>query len=164
MGIPTNPNQPDPQTPAQWDGAIKPPQIEWIKNDPKTTKHLPCTDSSWLESVSYDSTTLRLTVTTKNGSSWQHAQVYPQQFTEMQMHPSKGRYYTKNIKGTHPTTHILKTPKLRDFPKENKSHGTTKDRFKNPLYDRYTGGRYDSAGRYSDRPGAGAKPHKRMGI
>ncbi len=141
MGIPTNPNQPD-TAPERYE-ELKPPVIEWIKNDPKTTKHLPLPDSSWLASVSYDSATLRLTVTTKEGASWQHGQVYPQQFTEMQLHPSKGAYYAKNIKGNHPTTHIIKTPKLGVFPKETAHE--PKDRFKTPPYGtfaRYKKGRY----------------------
>jgi hypothetical protein len=147
MGIPTNPNQPE-TTPGNWDGTIRPPQIEWIKNEPSSTKHLPCPNSSWLESVSYDSKSLRMTITTKNGASWQHGQVYPQQFTEMQIHPSKGSYYTKQIKGNHPITHIIKTPKLRDFPKETNEHGKPKASFsENPLYKQYerwqSGGRYD---------------------
>ncbi len=143
MGIPTNPNQPD--TKFSSDGVIKPPEIEWVKNNPKTTKHLPLPNSSWLQSVSYDPESLRMTITTKEGASWQHAQVYPAQFTELQLHPSKGSYYTKNIKGQHPTTKIIKTPKLGDFPKET-GHEKPKDRFKNPLYDNFT--RYKSQGRY----------------
>ena len=138
--VPTSPNQPISNF--STDGEIKPPQIEWIKNTPSTTMHLPCADSSWLESVSYDSSSLRMTVTTKTGSSWQHGMVYPAQFTEMQLHPSKGSYYSKNIKGNHPTTHIIKTPKLGNFPREQIKHG------QNPTSDRYaqkpepsTGGR-----------------------
>lgn len=144
MGIPTNPNQPDADFLKT--GEIKPPVIEWVKNDPKTTKHLPLPNSSWLQSVSYDSTSLRMTITTKDGASWQHAQVYPAQFTEMQLHPSKGSYYAKNIKGNHPITHIIKTPKLGDFPRENKTHAP-KDRFKNPFGS--FGDRYKSKGRYA---------------
>jgi len=95
MGVPTNPNQPE-ETRFADDGQIRPPQIEWVHNDPKTTKHMPTPDSSWLQSVSYDSASLRMTFTTKKGDSWQHAQVYPAQFTELQLHPSKGSYYSKN--------------------------------------------------------------------
>lgn len=139
MGIPTNPNQP--VSTFSDDGVIKPPQIEWLKNDPKTTKHLPCADSSWLQSISYDSASLRMTVTTKGGASWQHAQVYPNAFTELQLHPSKGSYYTKNIKGNHPTTHILKTPRLGDFPRE-KAHGPTQEK-------RYSAGRLKNSRRHA---------------
>ena len=114
--VPTNPNQPISDSGGRYE-ELKPPQIEWIHNDPKTTKHLPTPDSSWLQSVSYDSATLRLTVTTKEGASWQHGQVYPNQFQEMQLHPSKGGYYTKNIKGQHPTTTIKKNPKPGDYPR-----------------------------------------------
>lgn len=138
METPTNPNQP--QAPASTfadDGQIKPPQIEWVHNAPATTTHLPTPDSSWLQSLSYDSASLRLTVTTKEGASWQHAQVYPGQFTEMQLHPSKGSYYTKNIKGQHPSTPIKRNPKLSLFPKgahvaksENKFEKPTNHRFK----------------------------------
>lgn len=131
--VPTNPNQPT--SDFSTDGEIKAPQIEWIKNTPATTTHLPCADSSWLQSVSYDSGSLRMTITTKTGSSWQHAMVYPAQFTELQMQPSKGSYYTRTIKGQHPTTHIIKTPKLGNFPKEQTKHA--KDRYQNPIDDRY---------------------------
>ncbi len=129
MGIPTNPNQP--ATSFSDDGVLKPPQIEWIKNDPKTTKHLPTPDSSWISSISYDSASLRMTVTTKKGDSWQHGQVYPNQFTEMQLHPSKGSYYTKNIKGQHVTTSIIRTPKAHNYPRGN-HEPEPKGRFQNP--------------------------------
>jgi hypothetical protein len=144
MGVPTNPNQPDLSAPGRYE-EIKPPVIEWIHNDPKTTKHLPCPDSSWLQSVSYDSGSLRMTVTTKKGDSWQHGQVYPAQFQEMQLHPSKGSFYAKNIKGKHVMTTIIRTSKANNFPKETPH--APKDRFKNPLYDNFT--RYKSKGRYS---------------
>lgn len=142
MGVPTNPNQPI--TNFQDDGEIKPPVIEWIHDTPKTTAHLPLPDSSWLQSISYDSSSLRLTVTTKEGASWQHAMVYPNQFEEMQLHPSKGSYYTKNIKGNHPSTTIKRTPKLSNFPKETNDAAKPKDRFQNPIHDRYK-----SKGRYA---------------
>ncbi len=145
MGIPTNTNQPD--TKFAEDGEIRPPQIEWIHNDPKTTKHLPLPDSSWLQSITYDSASLRMTITTKEGASWQHAMVYPNQFAEMQLHPSKGSYYTKNIKGKHPSTTIKKNPSLENFPKETNDATQPKNRFQNPLYDHYT--RYKSKGRYA---------------
>jgi hypothetical protein len=142
MGIPTNPNQPLSDSGGRYE-ELKPPQIEWIKNDPKTTKHLPTPDSSWIQSISYDAQSLRMTITTKEGSSWQHGQVYPNQFTELQLHPSKGSYYTKNIKGNHPITHIIKTPKLANFPR-GQTNGKSEDRFKNPLHDRFK-----SKGRYT---------------
>lgn len=142
MGIPTNPNQPD-VSPQRYE-ELKPPQIEWIHNDPKTTKHLPTPDSSWLQSISYDNASLRMTITTKDGASWQHGQVYPNQFTELQLHPSKGTYYTKNIKGQHPITHIIKNPKLGNYPR-SQTH-EPKNTFKNPLYDHFF--RYKSQGRY----------------
>lgn len=141
MGIPTNPNQPDASF-AQT-GEIKPPQIEWIKNNPDTTKHLPCPGSSWLESVSYDSSSLRLTVNTKAGAQFQHAMVYPNKFAEMQLSPSVGGYYAKNIKGQHPIVHIKKIAKLGNFPKET-GHEKPKNRFANPLTQRYI-----SKGRYA---------------
>lgn len=143
MGIPLN-DQPQ-QAPQDRYEELKPPTIEWIKNDPKTTKHLPCPNSSWLESISYDSASLRMTFTTKDGASWQHGQVYPNQFTELQLHPSKGSYYAKNIKGNHPITHIIKTPKLGQFPKETGHE--PENRFKNPLTEHFV--RYKSKGRYA---------------
>lgn len=143
MGIPTNPDQPLNASGSRYE-ELKPPQIEWIKNEPKTTKHLPTPDSSWLQSISYDAGTLRMTVTTKEGDSWQHGQVYPNQFQEMQLHPSKGSYYAKNIKGQHPTTTIKKNPKPGDYP--GRKHHEPEDRFKNPLYDHFI--RYKSKGRY----------------
>lgn len=141
MGIPSNPNQPETDK-ATWDGTIKPPQIEWIKNDPKTTKHLPCPSSSWIESFSYDPGTLRLTVTAKNGSTWQHGQFYENAFKELQLAHSKGSYYTKSIKGNHPTTTVIKTPKLRNYP----GRSNEKTSFENPLHKTFD--RYGSAGRY----------------
>ena len=146
MGIPTNPNQP--LSTFQDDGEIKPPIIEWIHNNPSTTTHLPLPDSSWLQSISYDSQSLRMTITTKDGKSWQHGQVYPNQFAEMQIHPSKGSYYSKNIKGKHPTTDIIKRPKLGNFPKETNDALKPKDRFKYPLTERYTAGRQPRTPRY----------------
>lgn len=144
MGVPTNPNQPLSDSGDRYE-ELKPPVIEWIKNDPKTTKHLPTPDSTWLQSISYDSTTLRMTVTTKEGDSWQHAQVFPNQFAEMQLHSSKGSYYAKNIKGQHPITTIKKNPKPGDYPR-SQTH-EPKNRFKNPLYDNFV--RYKSKGRYT---------------
>jgi hypothetical protein len=145
MGIPTNPGQPE-ATFAET-GQIKPPQIEWIKNNPKTTTHLPCPNSSWLQSFSYDSASLRLTVTTKEGASWQHAQVYPNQFAEMKLQPSLGTYYTRNIKGKHPTAHILKLPTPGNYPR-SQTHEKTEDRFKNPLTERWLAGRSTKSKRY----------------
>lgn len=144
MGVPLNPNQPESTTPDRYE-ELKPPQIEWIHNDPKTTKHLPTPDSSWMQSISYDSASLRMTITTKEGASWQHGQIYPNQFQELQLHPSKGSYYTKNIKGQHPTTTIIKTPKAGDYPR-SQTH-EPQNRFKNPLYDHFV--RYKSKGRYA---------------
>lgn len=141
--IPTSLNQPFKRY--SDDGSIKPPAIEWEKNDPKTTKHLPTPDSSWMQSVSYDSNTMRMTITTKDGASWQHGQVSPGQFTEMELKPSKGSYYAKNIKGQHPMTPIKKNPTPRDYP-GRKAH-EPKDLFKNPLHEQFT--RYKSKGRYA---------------
>ena len=139
MGISTNPNQPD-ATFAQT-GEIKPPVIEYVKNTPASTKHLPCANSSWLESVSYDSSSLRMTINTKSGASWQHAMVYPAQFAEMQLQNSIGSFYTKNIKGKHPIVHIHKIATLSNFPKRKGQH-ETKSRFDTITSGRYSGGRY----------------------
>lgn len=144
MGIPTDPNQPLSGSGARYE-ELKPPQIEWLKNDPKTTKHLPTPNSTWLQSVSYDSTNLRMTITTKDGASWQHAEVNSSQFEEMQLHPSKGSYYTKNIKGQHPITTIKKNPKPGNYPRSQPNEH--KDAFKNPLTEHYL--RYKNKGRYS---------------
>lgn len=141
MGIPTDPIQPL-NSNFKVDGVLQPPQIEWVHNTPTTTKHLPLPDSSWLQSISYDSSSLRMTVTTKSGASWQHAQVYPTQFEEMQLHPSKGSYYAKNIKGQHPSTTVIKIPKVSDYPK-GEHLAKPKDRFQTP-----TNKRYKIKGRY----------------
>lgn len=141
--IDTGTNQPATPSFAET-GEIKPPQIEWIQNTPKTTTHLPLPGSSWLESVSYDTGSLRLTVTTKTGAQWQHAMVYPAQFTEMQLSKSAGSYYSQNIKGKHPIVHIHKVAKLDSFPERKGTHATQpKDRFGHPRGERYkTQGRY----------------------
>ena len=148
MDTPTSPaNSNQPISTFADDGEIKAPVIEWIKNTPTSTTHLPCAGSSWLESVSYDSSSLRLTVNTKDGASWQHAMFYPNQFTEMQLAPSKGSYYANNVKGKHPRTDIKKIAKLGNYPERKGTHATKpKDRFANPVYDHLT--RYKSKGRY----------------
>lgn len=145
MDTPTNPNQP--QATFAETGELKPPQIEWIQNTPASTTHLPCPGSSWLESVSYDSSSLRLTVTTKAGAQFQHAMVYPNQFAEMQLQNSIGSYYAKNIKGKHPIVHIKKIAKLDSFPERKGTHAQKpKDRFNSPASAHFN--RYNSKGRY----------------
>lgn len=145
MGIPTNPN---PRS-SGYDGTIKPPQIEWVANNEKTVKRLALPNSSWLESMTYDPSTQRLTVTTKEGATWQHAQVSAGQFTELQLANSKGSYYTRTIKGQTPTTVVKQIPKIKEFPNSKElNREKAKTSFQNPLYDRYTN-RYKGGKRYS---------------
>lgn len=117
--------------------------LPYVANTPATTEHMPTPTSSWIASLSYDSTSFRLTVHTKSGAEFQHLMVYPNQWTEMKLFPSVGSYYSKNIKGIHAIVHVKRIPKLDDFPKNHGGHRHVEDRFKSPTNHRYKKGRYE---------------------
>lgn len=64
-------------------------------------------ESSWIANLHYDPNTLQLTMTTKKGAQYTHFYVFPMQFQQMLESPSKGEYYSKLIKGKHPSARLV---------------------------------------------------------
>lgn len=118
--------------------------LPYVANTPATTEHLPTPTSRWIESISYDSSSFRVTLHTKNGAEFQHLMVYPNQWTEWKLHPSAGQYYSLNIKGKHAIVHVKKVAKLEDFPHNHGGHKQhVENRYQNPTNPRYKKGRYE---------------------
>jgi len=140
MGISPNTNQPD--TTFADNGEINPKTIEWVKNTPASTTHLPTPGSSWIESVSYDSSSLRLTINHKSGESSQYAMFYPAKFAEMQLAQSIGSFISKNVFGKHPVVKIRSVAKIGEYP-ERQNHVKKQNRYN------YPGHRFQTKGRYS---------------
>ena len=66
---------------------------------PGKVREEPIGDSSWIAKIKYDPVQLQLTVTTKEGSEYVHFMVYPATVDQFLQSPSKGRFYSENIKG-----------------------------------------------------------------
>lgn len=77
-------------------------------------------DSSFLQHISYDSSTMQLTVTMKNGAEYIHQQVYPQTADDFMQAPNKGQYYGKVIRGAHPSTRIVNKTVGKNISKKTK--------------------------------------------
>ena len=62
--------------------------------------------SSHLDAVDYDSDTLQMTVTFKDGRSWRYDGVPVTMFQGIQHAPSAGSYFARNIKGRYPEQEV----------------------------------------------------------
>ena len=127
-------NQPD-QPKQGYEGDLE-TTLPYLPLNDKTTEHY-IPKSSWIASISYDSSTFRLQITTHAGASWQKVMVYPQQFTELKLHPSAGSYISTNFKN-HSTVHVKRIAKLEDFPKNHGGNiNEPTNRFQSPTNKRY---------------------------
>lgn len=74
---------------------------------PSTIREEGLVESSFLQKIKYDSTTLQLTVTMKNGAEYVHFYVFPMTVDQLMQSPSKGSFYATQIKGKNPGTRLI---------------------------------------------------------
>lgn len=64
-------------------------------------------ESEALSKVAYDKSKLALEVTFKSGSTYQYGCVEPQTFKDLIHAKSKGRFFQKQIRNSHPTRRMV---------------------------------------------------------
>lgn len=77
------------------------------QNGNQKPQEMPEAKSSFLMNASYDSKSLQLTVTMKNGAQYIYFYVYPNVWEDFQKAPSKGEFYAKLVRGKHASTRII---------------------------------------------------------
>jgi len=73
-----------------------------------------------MQSISYDPTQYSLTIDFKSGHQVIHKFVYPMVFQQFKEAPSKGSYYSRQIKSKYPTVSMRTPLKVSDFNKAKK--------------------------------------------
>jgi hypothetical protein len=84
---------------------------------------MPIAQSKFLMDASYDPQSLQLTVTMKNGAQYIHFYVYPAVMEQFMTARSKGEFYSKNIKGKHPSTRVITKAVGKKISQKSKTVG-----------------------------------------
>ena len=98
-------------------------QAQAKKSKSPAPEHIVLSESSFLQSATYDSVNFTLTLEFKNGKETMHRFVYPMVWQQFKEHPQKGSFYAREIKGKYPGVSfqdILKVSDLKRAIKENR--------------------------------------------
>lgn len=84
--------------------------VQKTSEEPKQTRNTTeaaVGDSSFIQKIKYDASTLQLTVTMKNGAEYIHSHMNSNVADEFMTSPSKGSFYSQAIKGRTPSIKII---------------------------------------------------------
>ena len=84
-------------------------------------------NSSFMQSATYDSSSYSLTISFKNGNDIIHKFVYPMVWQQFKESPSKGSFYSRQIKGKYPAINFQTGLKVSDFNRAIKEHRPNAD-------------------------------------